>query len=86
MTHLRSDGLFRLGRSLELRAYGRDLLGFDDLPAEEKSFLGVLLDFVGIDRAGTAKGWTSAPEARANSKDVLVDSEDYGPLFETRNR
>lgn len=86
MTHLKADGLFRIARSLEFRAYSKDLLGFDDLPAEEKSFLGALLDFVGIDRSGTARGWKSPAGAKANSKDKRVDGEDHGPLFETQKR
>ena len=80
---LKSDGLFRLARSLELRAFSADLLGFDDLPAEEKSFLGVLLDFSGIDRSSVAEGWVSSVAAKqvGNSIESTV-VEDNGPLFD----
>lgn len=83
LKNLRSDGLFRLARSLELRAFNQDLLGFDDLPAEEKSFLGVLLDFSGVDRAGVAEGWLSSSAAKRaidGLQDAVID--DIGPLFE----
>lgn len=80
---LKSDDLFRLARSLELRAFGSDLLGFDDLPTEEKSFLGVLLDFSGIDRSSVAEGWVSSMAAKA--VEIPVDGsvvEEIGPLFD----
>ena len=83
LKNLKSDGLFRLARSLELRAFSADLLGFDDLPAEEKSFLGVLLDFSGIDRSSVAEGWVSSVAAKqvGNSIESTV-VEDNGPLFD----
>ena len=83
LKNLKSDGLFRLARSLELRAFSADLLGFDDLPAEEKSFLGVLLDFSGIDRSSVAEGWVSSVAAKqvGNSIESAV-VEDIGPLFD----
>lgn len=83
LKNLKSDGLFRFARSLELRAFSADLLGFDDLPAEEKSFLGVLLDFSGIDRSSVAEGWVSSAAAKqvGNSIESTV-VEDNGPLFD----
>lgn len=83
LKNLKSDGLFRLARSLEIRAFSADLLGFDDLPAEEKSFLGVLLDFSGIDRSSVAEGWVSSVAAKqvGNSIESAV-VEDIGPLFD----
>lgn len=80
---LRTDGLFRVARSLELRAFSEELLGFDDLPSEDKSFLGVLLDFSGIDRSSVAESWTSSSAAKSASEseqDVVL--EDIGPLFD----
>ncbi len=62
--NLKLDGLFRLACSLELRAFSKDLLGFDDLPFEEKSFLGVLLDFSGTNRSSVAEGWVSSVAAK----------------------
>lgn len=83
LKNLKSDGLFRLARSLELRAFSKDLLGFDDLPADEKSFLGVLLDFSGTDRSSVAEGWVSSVAAKRVG-DAIEDSvvEDIGPLFD----
>ncbi len=83
LKNLKSDGLFRLARSLELRAFSADLLGFDDLPAEEKSFLGVLLDFSGIDRSSVAEGWVSSVAAKQVGKSIeSAVVEDIGPLFD----
>lgn len=83
LKHIRADGLFKLARSLELRAFSQDLPGFDDLPTDEKSFLGVLLDFSIIDRASVAEGWLSSTEAkRATKKIEETVIEDIGPLFD----
>ena len=83
MKHLKSDGLFRLARLLELRAFSREVLGFDDLSAEEKAFLGTLLDFSGVDRAGVAKSWSSSKLAKEASEEVAeAVAEEIGPLFE----
>lgn len=84
LVHLKSDGLFRVARSLELRAFSKDLLGFDDLPVEEKSFLGALLDFSGMDRSSFAKAWKSSPTAIAKDLTLPADGDDLGPLFEDR--
>ncbi|WP_321447329.1 hypothetical protein [uncultured Cohaesibacter sp.] len=83
LKHVRADGLFRLARSLEFRAFSRDLLGFDDLPTDEKSFLGVLLDFSRIDRFSVAESWVSSVDAkRATEKMEVAVLEDIGPLFD----
>lgn len=83
LKNLRADGLFRLARTLELRAFSQDLLGFDDLPAEEKSFLGVLLDFSGVDRASVADSWISSMAAKRATKEMEDDViEEIGPLFD----
>lgn len=52
-----SDRLFRAARDLEQAAYTRDLATFDDLSVDAKSFLGAVLDFIGIDRILFAKCW-----------------------------
>jgi len=81
----RADGLFRIARALELRAFNRELLGFDDLPQEERAFLGMLLDFVDCDRVAVAKSWTPKPTTLPEStKSVPDDIEEFGPLFESR--
>jgi hypothetical protein len=52
-----SDRLFRAARDLEQAAYTSDLATFDDLSVEAKTFLGAILDFVGISRTLFAKCW-----------------------------
>jgi len=47
---------FELARSLEGRAFNRYLVGYDALDTSEKAFLGLLLDFVGIERESVALG------------------------------
>lgn len=49
--------LFNIARSLENQAYAEPLVGFDHLDASAKTFLGALLDFAGMSRAGFAMGW-----------------------------
>lgn len=86
LKNLRVDGLFQLARALEQRAFSRDLLGFDDLPAEEKSFLGVLLDFSGIDRVSVADSWVSSMAAKRATEEMEDDMiEEAGPLFNRRS-
>lgn len=80
---MRPDDLFRIARALELRAFSNDLLGFDDLPMDEKAFLGVLLDFSDISRASVANSWKSPPAAKAEAVgNGHEQGEDVGPLFE----
>ena len=54
---LKSRGGFELGRSLEGRAFSKCLAGYDALNTDEKAFIGLLLDFVGIEREYFASGW-----------------------------
>ena len=80
LKNLKADGLFRLARNLESRAFDQNLLGFDDILAEEKSFLGVLLDFSRIDRASVAESWISSTAAKCATEkieDVVI--EDISP-------
>ena len=83
LKNLKLNGLFQLACSLELRAFSKDLLGFDDLPAAEKSFLGVLLDFSETDRSSVAESWVSS-EAAGQVIDTIENAvaEDIGPLFD----
>lgn len=53
--NLRSEPLFRVAKDMEYAAYLSPVPGFDDLSAGQKSFLGALLDFAGIDRSAFAK-------------------------------
>ena len=83
LKHLKSGSLFRLAQSFELRAYSKELLGFDDLSAEEKSMIGILLDFSNVERASIANNWKSSPSAKDAS--ILIDEatiDEFGPLFE----
>lgn len=84
LVHLKSDGLFRVARVLELRAFSKNLLGFDDLSVEEKAFLGSLLDFVGIDRSTFAKTRKENTAAAAKAVAPPEEDDELGPLFEGR--
>ena len=85
LKNLKSDGLFSLARMLELRAYSRELLGYDDLSSEEKSLIGAMLDFSGLDRASIAKAWKSPREAIENlKKSDAAETTEIGPLFGPR--
>lgn len=55
-----SDRLFRAACDLEQAAYMSDLVTFDDLSLDARSFLGAVLDFVAIDRTLFAKSWHPA--------------------------
>lgn len=50
--------LFKLGRNFEMNAFSRDLPSFDRLSQDEKSFLGIILDFSGCQRNSFANAWT----------------------------
>ncbi|PZX25557.1 hypothetical protein H9N28_03240 [Rhodobacter capsulatus] len=83
--NIRADGLFRIARSLDLRAFNRQLLGFDDLSQEEKAFIGVLVDFVDCDRAAVAKSWTPKPSVKPDAtKSGIEVVDELGPLFDNR--
>ncbi|MET4731880.1 hypothetical protein ABIE64_000571 [Thalassospira sp. MBR-102] len=88
LSHLKRDGLFQLARHLEYRGFHQNLSSFDNLSSDEKSFLGVVLDFSGSDRSSFAKSWTS--EKAENHNEVNpeigeIDSDkDVGPLFAKR--
>lgn len=83
LTQLRNDGLFRMGRSLEAEAFNTNLRSFDALTSEEKSFLGVLLDFSGIDRASFANSWTTDAEYSLPPVQIsTVTEEQTGSLFD----
>lgn len=56
---LKGESLFRIARSLEHEGFRASAYGFDQLPLEEKSFIGAILDFSGIDRSAFAESWTT---------------------------
>jgi hypothetical protein len=71
LVQLKGDALFRLGRSLEFSGFSKNLRCFDDLTTDEKSFLGILMDFVFIERTKFADAWRS----NITSTDEIKDSE-----------
>lgn len=84
LKNLKAGGLFSLARMLEMRAYSRELLGYDDLSPEEKSIVGALLDFAGLDRTSIAKAWESSREAiETLNKADTEESHEIGPLFDS---
>jgi hypothetical protein len=55
----RTNTLFNVARLLEQAAFEETLRTFDNLDPDAKSFLGAVLDFVGVDRKGFALAWKS---------------------------
>lgn len=56
-----SEKLFNIAKSLESAAYASDLVSFDYLDTDSKSFLGALLDFADISRPLFAEAWLVRP-------------------------
>lgn len=83
MSHLKNEGLFRLAKSLEFEAFRTSLQGFDSLTIEEKSFLGVLMDFSNIDREKFANYWISkSPPLNAEKISSTSNEIRTGSLFD----
>lgn len=57
---LKLDQLFLTGRNLEMASYSLNLPTFDALGFHEKSMIGALLDFSGVDRERFANAWKQA--------------------------
>lgn len=76
--------LFEAARALESAAYQRDLRSFTQLGADARSFAGVVLDFVRIDRAYFAQAWS--PMARSTSPEIArhEGAGASGTLFDER--
>lgn len=62
----KSDRLFNAARDLEQSAFATECPSFDDLTIDAKSFLGAVLDFIGVDRLAFSKGWR--PERKAEAE------------------
>jgi hypothetical protein len=83
---LKGDSLFRLGRTLEFEGFSSKVRGFDELALEEKSFLGMLMDFAGLERARFADAW-KRPQVEETT-DIRSKNEEHplsdspGPLFD----
>jgi hypothetical protein len=84
LSQLKGEALFRLARSLEFQGFNSQVLGFDKLSLEEKSFLGILMDFAGIDRSKFAEAWKgnniSAPLEKTREMPEL-ERKGSGSLF-----
>ena len=63
VNRLRNRGAFEIARSLDRRAFNKTLVGYDALSPEEKSFIGVLVDFCGLGREYFALGWTGGDDS-----------------------
>jgi hypothetical protein len=64
---------FRAARDLEQAAYTSDLTTFDDPSVDAKSFLGAVLDFIGVDRTLFAQCWH--PVRHAPPAETVVTRE-----------
>lgn len=86
LTHLKGDSLFRIARSFEFEGFKVSLRGFDDLPLEEKSFLGVLMDFAGLERSTFAEAWSGCLSKRSPLETAGDQGSEnkgsQGPLFD----
>lgn len=70
-----TDRLFKAARNLEQAAYTTDLETFDELTVEAKSFLGAILDFIGIDREIFTECWNPV---RHSSPTKAVATQEAG--------
>jgi hypothetical protein len=55
------EDLFQIARQLEHEAFLNAVTSFDGLGLENKSFIAILLDYSGVDRARFASCWSAAP-------------------------
>jgi hypothetical protein len=71
----RPEDLFQIARQLEHLAFLNAVTSFDGLRMEDKSFIAMLLDYSGIDRARFASCWSAPPimaEPRATNDGPLL--------------
>lgn len=81
LIQLKGDALFSLARSLEFEGFRDVPKGFDQLSIEEKSFLGVLMDFGAIERSTFAGGWDGTlPEDNTPERPESSNSKDNGNI------
>lgn len=74
-----SDALFNVAREIEKASSSILLPSYDQMTAEAKSLLGVVLDFNGVPREKVALGWTSRNALAANPK--VIEPGKTGSLF-----
>jgi hypothetical protein len=72
--YARHDELFQIAKRLEHHAFSKLLPKFDSVELDEKSFLGVLLDFTAVDRSKFASAWIAAPAAVKSDARTLFSS------------
>lgn len=81
-----TDRLFNAARDLEKAAYGIDLLAFDDLSIDAKSFLGAILDYHNIGRKIFAQSWTLPIKSNGNEIDQTVNETTLNKTDEINNK
>lgn len=80
LTH--NEKMFSVARALERAAYEKVLPGFDELDADTKTYLGAVLDFVGVKRPQFAHAWrhsTAAPSSIGQHASVVVGVSEPAP-------
>jgi hypothetical protein len=80
----KQDDLFQGAKRLEHLAFLTSVMSFDNLRVEEKAFIGVLLDYSGVDRVRFASCWNTIPQAQ--QPDPLSENAAIGPLFSDGSR
>lgn len=65
------DKLFKFALAMERHAYALNIPSFDELDSSEKSIVGAMLDFVGLNRKSFADAWKYASDQKKNG--VKVD-------------
>lgn len=86
LIHLKNDGLYRVARTLESEAFGVVLRPFDELSVEEKSFLGVLMDFCGVERDLFAGSWSGNETATNKETHYEIDNEPSSLFNQTNSK
>jgi hypothetical protein len=81
--HVRHDDLFQISKRLEHIAFSKVVPSFDALSSEEKSFLGAILDFAGIDRSRFAQSWISTKSGKPAPNSSKAGA---GPLFDASDK
>jgi hypothetical protein len=77
-----SDALFNVAREIERVSCSIQLPSYDQLSAEARSLLGVMMDFNGISREKIATAWPG--DLQSSSKGRLSgNAAEAGPLFQS---
>jgi len=81
LTQMRGVSLFQLARSFESEGFRAKPRGFDQLTLEGRSFIGILLDFAGLERSAFANSWNAGPQQPVEGS-KHVEAGATGSLFE----